>query len=173
VEDRYDRCLIVAGKPALGGCPDKDNDEVEDALDLCPGTPGTKENKGCPVIEQKDAEKLKVAVKAVKFETGKAVLKPESNKVLNEIALILNKYPDYSLKIDGHTDNVGKVEKNQALSEQRAKICATYIGQKGVAANRIQSKGFGSSKPIADNKTATGKAENRRVEFTPYLPEKN
>jgi outer membrane protein OmpA-like peptidoglycan-associated protein len=173
VEDRYDRCLIVAGKPGLGGCPDKDNDEVEDALDLCPGTAGTKENKGCPVIEQKDAEKLKVAVKAVKFETGKAVLKPESNKVLNEIALILNKYPDYSLKIDGHTDNVGKVEKNQALSEQRAKICATYIGQKGVAANRIQSKGFGSSKPIADNKTATGKAENRRVEFTPYLPEKN
>ena len=172
VEDRYDRCLIVAGKPELGGCPDKDNDGVEDALDLCPGTAGAKENRGCPVIEQKDAEKLKVAVKAVKFETGKAVLKPESNKVLLEIALILNKYPDYMLKIEGHTDNVGKVEKNQALSEQRAKVCATYITSKGIVATRIQSKGYGSSKPIADNKTAAGKAENRRVEFTPYLPEK-
>lgn len=172
VEDRYDRCLIIAGLPEFGGCPDKDKDGVEDALDLCPGTPGAKENKGCPEIAQKDVEKLKLAVKAVKFETGKAILKPESNKILSEIALILAKYPDYMLKIEGHTDNVGKTDKNQLLSEQRAKVCADFMIGKGIAASRIQSKGYGSNKPISDNKTAAGKSANRRVEFTLYLPEK-
>lgn len=170
VEDRYDKCLIESGKVELMGCPDKDNDGVADADDFCPGTAGLKDNHGCPVLEQKDVEKLKVAMKAVKFEVGKSVLKAESNKILTEVAQIMVKYPDYHLKIEGHTDNVGKPDKNKLLSEQRATACANFLIGKGIGATRISATGFGSNRPIADNKTAAGKAENRRVEFSTFLP---
>lgn len=171
VEDKLDVCLTTPGKVDFKGCPDTDNDGVEDALDLCPTRPGMKDNKGCPVIEKKDIEKLKLAVKAVKFETGKAVLKPESSKIMGDIADIMVKYPDYLLRIEGHTDNVGKEDKNQLLSEQRAKACADFLTGKGVAAARLLSAGFGSKKPLVDNKTAANKAQNRRVEFNIYLPQ--
>jgi outer membrane protein OmpA-like peptidoglycan-associated protein len=171
VEDKLDACPKVAGKAEFKGCPDTDNDGVEDAIDQCPTKPGKPENKGCPVVEKKDMERLAFAMKAVKFQTGKTILKPESSKILGEIADIMNKYPDYNLRIHGHTDNVGKADKNQLLSEGRAKACLDFIIGKGVNAKRVQSAGFGSSKPIADNKKAAGKALNRRVEFDIYLPE--
>jgi len=172
VEDKLDECLLIAGKTEFKGCPDTDGDSVEDRLDVCPYTAGKPENKGCPVVEKKDLEKLKFAVKAVKFQTGKAVLLKESSKILTDIADILNKYPDYLLRIEGHTDNVGKDAKNQALSEQRAQACATFLTGKGIAATRMKSSGFGKTKPVADNKTAANRAKNRRVEFNLYLPEK-
>lgn len=172
VEDKLDACLLAAGKAEFKGCPDTDGDGVEDRLDVCPATVGKPENKGCPVVEKKDLERLKFAVKAVKFETGKAVLKKESYKILTEIAGIMNKYPDYLLRIEGHTDNVGKDAANQKLSELRAKACLDFVAGKNINSARIQSLGFGKTKPVADNKTAAGRANNRRVEFTLYLPEK-
>jgi outer membrane protein OmpA-like peptidoglycan-associated protein len=172
VEDKLDACPKIAGKPEFKGCPDTDNDGVEDALDMCPTKPGKPENRGCPVIEKKDQDKLNLAVKSVKFESGKAILKAESGKILTDIAEIMGKYPEYMLRIEGHTDNVGKPDHNQLLSEQRAKACLDFLAGKGVDSKRVQTAGFGSSKPITDNKTATGKATNRRVEFILYLPEK-
>ena len=170
IEDKLDACLLAKGKEAFKGCPDTDNDEVEDRMDPCPNIPGPKENRGCPVVEKKDREKLELAVKAVKFETGKAVLKPESSKILADIADILNRYPYYNLSIDGHTDSQGKDETNLALSEKRAQACADFLIGKGVAKTRFLVKGFGETKPVGDNKTAAGRTLNRRVEFGLVLP---
>jgi len=171
IEDRLDPCPLVAGLAKFFGCPDTDHDGVQDRLDLCPNMPGKAENRGCPVVEKKDQKKLDLAVKAVKFETGKAILKPESSKILTDIADILVKYEGYYLRIEGHTDNVGKDETNQKLSEARALACLDFLVKKGVKADRIASAGFGETKPVADNKTATGKTLNRRVEFNLFLPE--
>ncbi len=170
VEDKLDACLLVKGKIDFRGCPDSDNDGVEDKLDPCPNTPGPKENRGCPVVEKKDKEKLELAVKAVKFETGKAVLKAESSKILTDIADILKRYPYYNLRIEGHTDNQGKDEANLLLSEKRAQACADFLTAKGITKTRFLAKGFGETKPVADNKTADGRTKNRRVEFELVLP---
>lgn len=171
IEDRLDPCPTVAGLKKFYGCPDTDGDGVQDRLDLCPNLPGKPENRGCPVVEKKDQKKLELAVKAVKFETGKAILKPESSKILTDIADILTRYEGYHLRIEGHTDNVGKDETNQKLSEDRASACADFLVGKGVKAERLRFAGFGETKPVADNKTAAGKALNRRVEFNLFLPE--
>lgn len=171
IEDRLDPCPTVAGLKEFYGCPDTDRDGVQDRLDLCPNLPGKADNRGCPVVEKKDQKKLELAVKAVKFETGKAILKPESSKILNDIADILVRYEGYLLRIEGHTDNVGKDETNQKLSEDRARACADFLIQKGVKTERLKAAGFGETKPVTENKTAAGKASNRRVEFNLFLPE--
>ncbi len=170
VEDKLDACLLLAGKVEFKGCPDTDNDGVEDKLDPCPNTIGPKENRGCPVIEKKDQEKLELAVKAVKFETGKAILKAESSKILTDIADILTRYPHYNLSMEGHTDSQGKDVSNLVLSEKRAQACADFLTAKGIAKTRFLVKGFGETKPVADNKTAAGRTLNRRVEFELILP---
>ncbi|MBK8427024.1 MAG: OmpA family protein [Lewinellaceae bacterium] len=172
VEDKLDACLLVAGKAEFKGCPDTDNDGVEDALDLCPTIVGPKDNKGCPVVEKKDREKLELAVKAVKFQTGKAILKAESSKILTDIANILAKYPYYGLSMDGHTDSAGNDKSNQLLSEKRALACLDFLVKKGIDKNRLKSAGFGETRPVADNKTAAGRTKNRRVEFNLFLMEK-
>jgi OOP family OmpA-OmpF porin len=82
---------------------------------------------------------------------------------------ILNDYPDYSLSIAGHTDSKGDDNYNLKLSYERAAAARTYMLSKGIPAERIEARGYGESKPIADNKTAAGQALNRRVDFDPYL----
>ncbi|MBP7239143.1 MAG: OmpA family protein [Saprospiraceae bacterium] len=165
IEDSKDNCPTVKGIPAFVGCPDTDGDGTEDSKDRCPKTYGPISNLGCPVIEAADKEVLTFAMKAVQFQLGKATLVPESNTVLNQIANIMKKYPDYNLSIDGHTDNTGSAEVNKKLSLARAKACYDYLAAHGVAANRMTYEGFGPSKPIADNSTYTGRTLNRRVEF--------
>lgn len=172
VEDKLDVCLLIAGIPAFQGCPDTDGDGVEDRLDICPTLVGIAENKGCPVVEKKDQEKLVLAVKAVKFETGKAILKAESSKILTDISDILSRYPYYNLSIEGHTDSQGKDDSNQILSEKRAQACSDFLTGKGIAKERFLVKGYGETKPIADNKTLAGRTLNRRVEFGLILIEK-
>lgn len=172
VEDKLDVCLLVPGKVEFKGCPDTDGDGVEDALDICPTLAGSKNNKGCPVVEKKDREKLELAVKAVKFQTGKAVLKAESSKILTDIANILTKYPYYGLSMDGHTDSAGNDKSNQVLSEKRALACLDFLVKKGIDKSRLKSAGFGETRPVADNKTAAGRTKNRRVEFNLFLMEK-
>ncbi|HEY3387000.1 MAG TPA: OmpA family protein, partial [Saprospiraceae bacterium] len=142
-----------------------DKDGVEDSKDKCPMTPGPISNMGCPVIEAADREVLTFAMKAVQFQLGKATLTNDSYSVLNQIVNIMNKYPDYKLSIDGHTDNTGTAEVNRKLSENRAKACYDYLASKGIPTNRMSYQGFGPSKPIADNSTYSGRTLNRRVEF--------
>jgi OmpA-OmpF porin, OOP family len=171
IEDALDKCPAVAGISAFQGCPDTDMDGTEDSKDKCPKTYGPISNAGCPIIEAADREVLTFAMKAVQFQLGKATLTNESFGVLNQIVSIMNKYPDYKLSIDGHTDNTGTAEVNRKLSENRAKACYDYLANKGIPTNRMSYQGFGPTKPIADNSTYSGRTLNRRVEFnlTPGL----
>lgn len=100
------------------------------------------------------------------FETGKADLKEESFKVIDELVAYLNRKDDERIELGGHTDNVGKPKSNLILSDARANSVRTYLISKGIEPNRVTAKGYGLSKPIATNKTAAGRAQNRRTEVT-------
>lgn len=163
--DGEDKCPGDKGPLATMGCPDRDGDGTIDRDDRCPDQPGPAANRGCPEMKKEDKAKVELAIKTVQFETGKAVLLPNSKKVLDDVATVLLKYPEYNLSIVGHTDNTGKAEMNQKLSESRAKACYDYLVSKGVPAARLSHTGYGDTKPIADNKTAAGRATNRRTDF--------
>lgn len=170
VADPDDNCPEVAGLPALDGCLDTDKDGVADNVDKCPNTAGPASNGGCPELKKEEKAVLDFATQAVEFETGKAVLLPSSKEVLNQIADILKKYPAYHLKIDGHTDSVGDENSNLILSQERAASCRQYLETRGIASERIQSEGYGESRPIGDNRYKDGRQKNRRVEFKIYIP---
>jgi outer membrane protein OmpA-like peptidoglycan-associated protein len=106
------------------------------------------------------------ATQGILFATGKAELEPESRPVLKEIASTLKEHGDLRILIEGHTDNVGAAAANLALSEARAAaVKAALVGQFGIDASRLATKGFGDTRPAAPNTTATGRAQNRRVEI--------
>ena len=106
-----------------------------------------------------------VAVYGIEFETGKAAILPESEGVLSEVVKLLEQNPALKLRVEGHTDNVGQKAANQALSEKRAQAVAGWLIAHGVDIGRLSAKGFGDSKPVADNTTDEGRAKNRRVEL--------
>ena len=101
----------------------------------------------------------------INFETGKAVIQPESQAILDQVAAMLTGNPDLKVRAEGHTDNVGAAPANQTLSESRAAAVMNAIIGKGVDKARITSKGYGQTKPISDNQTEDGRAANRRVEI--------
>jgi outer membrane protein OmpA-like peptidoglycan-associated protein/tetratricopeptide (TPR) repeat protein len=107
-----------------------------------------------------------VVLNNVFFETDKADLREASRAELNKLVQFLNDNPSLRIEIGGHTDNVGSDDSNQKLSEARALAVVNYLISKGVVANRLQSKGYGELKPVADNSTEKGRARNRRTEFT-------
>jgi outer membrane protein OmpA-like peptidoglycan-associated protein len=169
VLDAKDKCPGTAGPVENSGCPDTDGDAdgVVDRLDNCPEEKGDVKNQGCKakqlVIITKDQLKI---LDQVKFVTGSAKLSPASNKLLDNIARVLLAHLEiWKVKVDGHTDNVGKPEKNLKLSQDRAQSVVNYLVKKGVAPERLEATGYGDTKPVEDNATAKGKAQNRRVEF--------
>jgi OOP family OmpA-OmpF porin len=111
-------------------------------------------------------EKGRVATQGIYFDTGSDRLRPESTPTLKEIGTMLKEHADLKLTIEGHTDNVGKADANQALSEKRAAAVRQFlIDNYQVDAGRLQAKGLGQSKPVGSNDTAEGKQSNRRVEL--------
>jgi len=100
------------------------------------------------------------------FETGKADLKTESYSELNRVIEFLKENPNVKIELSGHTDNVGNADFNKTLSQKRADSVMAYLVSKGVDPSRLVAKGYGMEKPVADNTTEEGKAQNRRVEFT-------
>jgi len=106
-----------------------------------------------------------VVLKNIFFETASYGLLPESKVELDKLVNFLNNNPTIRIEIGGHTDNVGKPEDNQVLSENRAKAVKEYLVANGIAANRIQYKGYGETQPIDTNDTVEGRAHNRRTEF--------
>lgn len=100
------------------------------------------------------------------FETGKADLQEESYKVLDELVAYLNRKEDERIELGGHTDNVGSAKSNLILSDARANTVRNYLISKGIDPNRVVAKGYGLTKPIESNKTAEGRAQNRRTEVT-------
>lgn len=101
------------------------------------------------------------------FVKGKADVDPACDRTMQAIADILAQFPGFHVQVDGHTDNVGKAASNQKLSQERAAAVVKYlVEKKGVDGKRLSAKGWGDSKPIADNKSEAGRAKNRRVDFT-------
>ena len=144
---------------------DTDGDGVYDYEDQCPTIAGVKENLGCPEIKREIRNLLKKAMSGIQFENAKATIKPNSYKILNDIAKIFIDNPTYIVEVQGHTDNVGKYDYNMDLSERRAQAVRTYLINQGVPAERLSAHGYGPDRPIDDNKTKAGRAKNRRVEF--------
>jgi outer membrane protein OmpA-like peptidoglycan-associated protein len=100
------------------------------------------------------------------FETGQAIIRPESEPTLQELKLFMDKNPSYTrIRIEGHTDNVGKSEDNLQLSEARALAVVQWLADHGIPRERCLAVGFGDRKPIADNASEAGRSQNRRTEF--------
>ncbi len=175
VEDANDKCPMVAedidGYQDEDGCPEIDNDSdgIVDAKDKCPNQPevvnGIDDDDGCPDDKPKVKEIVNVVLRGVNFKTGSAELTFESNQVLDGVVEQLKAYPEVEIEIRGHTDNVGSEKTNQKLSEKRAQSVVNYFVSKGIAAKRMKAVGMGESKPIASNRSASGREENRRIEM--------
>lgn len=101
----------------------------------------------------------------ITFDTDRAEIQSDFYSVLDSVGLVLQEFDQTRLQVSGHTDSTGSREYNQELSLRRARSVAQYLLSRGIAAERIDSVGFGEDRPIADNNTASGRAQNRRVEI--------
>jgi OmpA-OmpF porin, OOP family len=153
------------------GCPDPDNDGdgILDAQDKCPNEPetvnGYQDEDGCPDEVPAAVKKFVGPVQGINFATNQATILKSSFVVLDKAVKVMTDFPEVRFEISGHTDDRGKAEYNKDLSHRRAQAVVDYLVKKGIAAERLQSVGFGLERPIADNKTAAGRAQNRRTEF--------
>ncbi len=169
--DQIDACVNEAGIIEEKGCPakDDDGDTVWNHLDNCPQEKGDPANQGCPPKEKQlviiESERLKL-LEVVQFASGKATILPVSNKLLTQVANVLKAQRRIRLvQVEGHTDNVGKPEKNLKLSQDRADAVKNFLVKKGIDPARLKAVGFGQEKPIESNSTAKGREANRRVEL--------
>jgi outer membrane protein OmpA-like peptidoglycan-associated protein len=166
--DADDKCPNEPGPKENGGCPDKDRDgdTVVDRLDKCPDVPGPPDNDGCPkqkyIVVTKDKIELK---QKVHFATAKATIYPDSFPMLTEVADVLKGRPEIRVRIEGHTDSRGGLKYNLKLSQSRADSVKAFLVGQGVDPSRMETRGFGPTQPIADNRTASGREQNRRTEF--------
>jgi OOP family OmpA-OmpF porin len=171
VLDDVDQCKDTPAGDKVDdkGCSlpkDSDGDGVNDDKDRCPNTPaGVKvDEDGCQVLFEPTRKTL--ILEGVNFQTGKADLTPESQVILDAVASSLVANDEIKVRVGGHTDNTGSAAVNKRLSAARAESVRQYLISKGVAADRLTAAGYGPSKPVASNKTAAGRAQNRRVELT-------
>ncbi|ADO68122.1 OmpA family protein [Stigmatella aurantiaca] len=171
VLDEQDSCPNEAGLPELKGCPakDADNDTLADHLDNCPNEAGPVDNQGCPA-KQKQLVAIRqdrIEIKeAVYFDSNASTIQARSNGLLDQMAKLLNEHPEIvSVLIEGHTDDRGAADYNRTLSKQRADTVRDYLVKKGVAAERLETQGYGPDRPVQPNTTAAGRTANRRVDF--------
>lgn len=156
---------------------DQDEDGVHDRRDRCPDTPkGTEvRHNGCPLPQYPEAAPAPEAPQdevivlsdlgEVLFAFDSATLTPAAEATLDTVLEKLRGADVLAIRVDGHTDSVGSDAYNQGLSERRAASVVDYLFSRGVAAEKLSSQGFGESKPIEDNGTDDGRAQNRRVEI--------
>lgn len=147
------------------GCArDADGDGVTDDRDQCPATIAglSVDSKGCPSAFQAGTP---LTLVGVNFQTGKAVILPASQGILDQVAQSLIDNPDVNVEVGGHTDSQGAEAANLRLSQARANAVREYLIGKGVDGGRITAMGYGESKPVESNTTANGRAANRRVEL--------
>lgn len=158
--------VVIAPAPVVAPAPvkevDSDGDGVYDSKDQCPDT--AKQYKvdavGCP-MELTETVAIKLAVR---FDNDKAVVKPEYLNEVGNLATFMNQYANTVVTVEGHTDSVGSDAYNKALSQKRAdSVKEVLITKFGIAADRVKAVGYGEEKPVADNNTADGREQNRRV----------
>jgi len=176
IPDRLDRCPRVPGPKENQGCPDldSDGDGIPDRLDKCPQEKetfnGIDDDDGCPdkgpELAVLTPEKIEIK-QQIFFEFNKSVIKPQSYLLLATVAKILTLHPEITqIRIEGHTDTVGKHDYNVKLSQARAESVRQHlITVNGIEPNRLTAVGFGPDHPIAPNDTDEGRAKNRRSEF--------
>jgi outer membrane protein OmpA-like peptidoglycan-associated protein len=194
VADAIDACPELAGSrssdPVMNGCPelpdDTDGDAVLDRFDACPREPGEpspeRARHGCPKPVSKpapaepppppppppaklEAEQITIS-EQVQFETGTAVLRPESEPLLRAVAEILSGHPELELiEVQGHTDDTGPADLNRRLAQDRAESVVRWLVEHRIEAARLSARGYGPDRPIASNEAEDGRARNRRVEF--------
>jgi OOP family OmpA-OmpF porin len=174
VVDGLDKCpnTPAGRKVNAQGCElDTDGDGVVDAMDKCPTVPA-KTADGCPapVVEPAPAPVAapqKLVLGDVLFDTNEATLTQNATATLDKAAASLQEWGNVKVEVAGYTDDRGTPEYNEKLSVRRADAVRTYLIGKGVAADRLTTKGYGESNPVADNATVEGRTENRRVELVP------
>lgn len=171
VMDNADKCAETpagAQVDAQGCSPeqlDSDADGVSDALDQCKDTPAGQvvDEKGCPQLFEGASKTL--ILEGVTFASGATELNEESKAILLPVAQSLAANPDVRVEIAGHTDNTGSRKANTRVSQARADAVQAFLEANGVAPGQTTAKGYGPDKPVASNKTAEGRAQNRRVEL--------
>lgn len=161
VADHADQCPGTVRGAAVdeNGCElDSDADGVVDRLDECPDSaPGVQVDiKGCEIKEE-------IRLPGVNFESNSDRLLPGAESALNNAAATLDKNPEIKVEVAGHTDSDGAAEYNESLSARRAATVRDYLISKGIAEDRLTTRGYGESQPITGNDTVEGKAANRRV----------
>jgi len=173
VLDLSDECPLQPGPEALKGCPDSDDDQdgIFNLEDKCPKVPGVPELKGCPLSRVKMSDRKIELLERVFFEFRLAKLQDRSIPLLTEVASVLKAYPRLKVRIEGHTDIIGKAWMNRVLSQGRAEAVRDFLVSQGVEEERMVCKGYGPDRPITTNQTKAGRAKNRRVEFTILNPE--
>ncbi|MFZ5889452.1 MAG: OmpA family protein [Myxococcota bacterium] len=177
VPDAFDACPRAPGvatrTPRTHGCPkdvDHDADTIPDASDACPDERGEPNSdpkaNGCPPpAASLSTTKIEIA-EQVQFETGTAVIKPESDRILSAVLKVLRDHPELELiRVEGHTDDRGTPELNRRLSQERATSVVSWLVSHGIVAARLVAKGYGPDRPIDENTSEAGRARNRRVEF--------
>jgi len=170
-----DRCPDAAedmdGHQDDDGCPDNDNDGDgrPDRADNCPMEPetmnGYQDADGCPDEIPEKVKKFTGVIRGIRFARGKARIRRSSRRALNSAIAIMTEYPALRIEISGHTDDRGDADRNAALSQKRADAVKFYFVEKGIDPSRIETIGYGPNRPIADNGSRVGRAENRRIEF--------
>lgn len=173
VPDVSDKCPLHAEDPDgfqdEDGCPDDDNDGdgIADKIDQCPNEAGPESEQGCPkVYENVEVTGSQVVIRQqVFFETNRAKIRAESFSLLSTVGQVLRDFPMIRVEIQGHTDSVGADAKNLKLSQQRAEAVREYLIGQGVEPFRMTAQGYGETRPIDSNKSVSGRAANRRVEF--------
>lgn len=163
VSDPDDRCpnTPAGAEVDMYGCElDSDGDGVVNSKDECPGT-----RAGAVVDEVGCEVEVVIELQGVHFDFDKASLKDESYAILDAAVSTLSEHGKIAVEVAGHTDSVGSESYNQDLSERRAAVVKEYLVSKGISADRLTSKGYGESSPVADNSTDEGRAQNRRTEL--------
>lgn len=165
-----DKCADEKGV-APDGCPirDQDGDGFMDDVDQCSDKPETKngyqDGDGCPDEVPTEVQKFSGTIEGILFQQNEAKILPRSFKTLDEAVAVLTKYPEIKLEISGHTSSEGDAERNKKLSLDRADAVKAYLVGKGIDEKRVQTRGAGSSEPVADEKQPGGMEKNRRIEF--------
>jgi len=119
---------------------------------------------GMPLYERVMSEGV-FSTTEIQFDVNKADIKPESAGIIDQVFQLMRDHEEIRFSVEGHTDSDGDAELNQQLSQQRAESVVRALIGKGISQDRLTARGWGASKPVADNSTEEGKAQNRRVEF--------
>jgi VCBS repeat-containing protein len=191
IADHLDRCPVepedLDGFEDADGCPDPDDDGdgVPDAADACPKQPGPATNQGCPErldrctgapgaagsADCPSPERVaSVGVQSqlienVQFALDKAIIERRSYPLLDNVAAVIASRPTLQIRVEGHTDSDGDPAYNLDLSQRRAQAVVDYLVHRGVERAQLEPRGFGDTRPVADNATVPGRARNRRVMF--------